>query len=237
MTRPATFELTEKKKDMIEIIAIWDRSGSMQGLVSDAIGGFNSFLEKEKKNSPDSRLTLVLFHDYWQVVEDGAKITAVAPLTRKSYVPQGCTALYDAIGDTMNSVGQRLDKTAPEARPNKVLVTIFTDGLENASTKYDSKQIQGMIKHQREVYSWEFLFLAANQDAIATGERIGVDPGAAVSVHASPAGYQKVGQTMAFAASAVAGNRGVHSLNVQKHYDANLEAEEQTKVSGLTPLT
>jgi hypothetical protein len=68
------------------------------------------------------RLTLVLFHDYWQVVEDGAKITAVAPLTQKSYVPQGCTALYDAIGDTMNSVGQRLDKTAPEARPNKVLV-------------------------------------------------------------------------------------------------------------------
>jgi len=80
MTRPATFELIEKKKNMIEIIAIWDRSGSMQGLVSDAIGGFNSFLEKAKKNSPDSRLTLVLFHDYWQVVEDGAKITAVAPL-------------------------------------------------------------------------------------------------------------------------------------------------------------
>src|SRR5258708_36058003 len=132
MTRPATFELTEKKKDMIEIIAIWDRSGSMQGLVSDAIGGFNSFLEKEKKNSPDSRLTLVLFHDYWQVVEDGAKITAVAPLTRKSYVPQGCTALYDAIADTMNPVGQRLGETAPSAPPNKAVVTIFTGGLGNA---------------------------------------------------------------------------------------------------------
>src|SRR5258708_24889820 len=107
----------------------------MQGRVSERIGGFNSFLEKEKRNSPDCRRTLVLFHGYWQVVEDGAKITAVAPLTQKSYVPQGCTALYDAIGDTMNSVGQRLDKTAPEARPNKVLVTIFTDGSANASTK------------------------------------------------------------------------------------------------------
>src|SRR5258707_15224735 len=128
MTRPATFELIEKKKNMIEIIAIWDRSGSMQGLVSDAIGGFNSFLEKEKKNSPDSRLTLVLFHDYWQVIEDGAKITPVAPLTRKSYVPQGCTAVYDAIGDTMNSGGQRLDKTAPESRPNKSLAKILSYG-------------------------------------------------------------------------------------------------------------
>ena len=222
---------------MIEIICIWDRSGSMQSLVSDAIGGFNSFLEKEKKNSPDSRLTLVLFHDYWEIVEDGAKITAVAPLNEKSYVPQGCTALYDTIGDTMNAVGQRLDKTAPEARPSKVLVAIFTDGLENASTKFSSKQIQEMIRHQREVYSWEFLFLAANQDAIATGERIGVDHSAAVNVQADPAGYRAVGQSMSFASAAVSGGACVASINVQKHYDANLEAEEQTKVSGLTPLT
>src|SRR5437870_3683304 len=136
---------------MIEIICIWDRSGSMQSLASDAIGGFNSFLEKEQKNSPDSRLTLVLFHDYWEIVQDGAKITAVEPLNEKSYVPDRCTALYDAIGDTVNSVSQRLEKTAPEDRPSKVLVAIFTDGLENASVKYSSKQIQGMIKSQREI--------------------------------------------------------------------------------------
>jgi hypothetical protein len=138
--------MKDEKQKMIEIIAIWDRSGSMQSLVSDAIGGFNSFLERQKKDAPDSRLTLVLFHDYWEIVEDGAKITAVAPLNEKSYVPDRCTALYDTLGDTLKQVTERLEKTAPEARPSKVLVAIFTDGLENASIKYSSKQIQDLIK-------------------------------------------------------------------------------------------
>src|SRR5260221_315459 len=141
MTRPATFELTEKKKNMIEIIAIWDRSGSMQSLVSDAIRGFYSF-------------------------------------------------------------------------------------LENAYTKFSSKQIQEMIRHQREVYSWEFLSLAANQDAIATGERIGVHQSAAVNVQAAPAGYRAVGHSMSFASAAVSEGACVASINMQRHYDANLKKEE-----------
>jgi len=214
---------------MIEIICIWDRSGSMQSLASDAIGGFNSFLEKEKKNSPDSRLTLVLFHDYWEIVQDGAKITAVEPLNEKSYVPDRCTALYDAIGDTLNSVSQRLEKTTPEDRPSKVLVAIFTDGLENASVKYSSKQIQGMIKSQREISNWEFLFLAANQDAIASGERIGIQRGGVVSATATPMGYHSVGRAISFASAAVSEGQDINSLDVQKHYDATLEEEEQKR--------
>jgi hypothetical protein len=214
---------------MIEIICIWDRSGSMQSLVSDAIGGFNSFLERQKKDAPDSRLTLVLFHDYWEIVEDGAKITAVAPLNEKSYVPDRCTALYDTLGDTLKQVSERLEKTAPEARPSKVLVAIFTDGLENASIKYSSKQIQDLIKCQREIHGWEFLFLAANQDTIATGESIGVHRTATVNVHATSLGYQNVGDAVSFATSGVAGGQSVDSLNVQKHYDATLEEEEQKR--------
>jgi hypothetical protein len=116
-----------------------------------------------------------------------------------------------------------------EARPSKVLVAIFTDGLENASTKFSSKQIQEMIRHQREVYSWEFLFLAANQDAIATGERIGVDPGAAVNVRADPAGYHAVSKTMSFASSAMSDPAcaSIPSLDIQKRYNEALEEEQK----------
>jgi hypothetical protein len=178
---------------------------------------------------PCRALSLTQSGDSIRSWQDGAKITAVEPLNEKSYVPDRCTALYDTIGDTLNSVSHRLEKTTPEDRRSKVLVAIFTDGLENASVKYSSKQIQGMIKSQREISNWEFLFLAANQDAIATGGSIGVHRSQAINVSATPIGYQNVGEAVSFATAGVAGGQNVDSLNVQKHYDARLEEEEQKR--------
>ena len=164
------------KKDFSEIICIIDRSGSMGSIRNDSIFGFNTFLQEQKKLPGEANLTLILFDDEYLVVHNNVNIQDVPELTEKTYVPRGWTALLDAIGKTIVTVGERLDKTPEENRPEKVIVAILTDGEENDSEEYTSKEkINEMITHQREKYNWQFIFLGANQDAFKTGGSLGIN--------------------------------------------------------------
>jgi len=145
----------------------------MNAMKDEAVGGINAFLESQRKLPGQAGLTLVLFDHEYIVVHDGVPIKNVPPLNNDTYVPRGTTALLDAIGRTINTIGERLDKTPKPERPGKVIVAILTDGLENASQEFKRKEIFKMIKHQREVYSWEFVFLGAKQDAISAVAKIG----------------------------------------------------------------
>ncbi|MBD3175682.1 MAG: hypothetical protein GF320_10915 [Armatimonadia bacterium] len=190
-------------KDYTEIICIIDKSGSMDAVRSDAIGGFNSFLAEQKGLPGEARLTLVLFDTQYRVVCDHEPIGDVKPLTPATYVPGGMTALYDAVVRSIDSVGERLAGMPEEERPAHVIMVILTDGLENSSTDYPgakgARAVRERIEHQRSTYSWEFVFLAANQDAVLTGGEMGVAANRASTFAADADGVQ-----MAFARSAQA---------------------------------
>ncbi len=162
------------RKNHCEIVCIIDRSGSMASIKQDAIGGFNTFIEGQKAVAGTANVTLVLFDDQYEVVYENVELSKVESLTEKTFVPRGMTALLDAIGKTINSVGERLSKTDEKDRPEKVMFCILTDGAENASTEFRKNIIKDMITHQREKYSWEFVFLAANQDAFTSADNIGI---------------------------------------------------------------
>lgn len=162
------------KKELTELVFILDRSGSMQSMASEAIRGFNAFLEEQKKLPGEVLLTLVLFDHEYQLIHNGKNIHAVENLDDNTYFPRGMTALLDSIGRTVDDVGKRLVGTPEEERPSKILIIILTDGMENASKDYTRSKINKMITHQKKKYSWEFLFLAANQDAISEGCSIGI---------------------------------------------------------------
>jgi len=163
------------KKGLSEIICIIDSSGSMDLIKNDAIGGFNSFLEEQKKLPGEATLTLIQFNTDYNVIHENKPLSDVNPISDKDYIPMGSTALLDAVGKTVDSTGRRLANTPEENRPEKVIVAILTDGQENASRSYDLSKISDMISHQKEKYSWEFIFLGANQDAFAEAAKIGID--------------------------------------------------------------
>ena len=184
------------KKEMVEIVCIVDRSGSMAAVRSDAVGGFNTFLEEQKKLPGEARLTLVLFNDSVDVVHLARPIAELEPFDERSYVPSGSTALLDAVGRTIDKVGQRLAATPEAERPGKVIVAILTDGEENASRKYDLKDVRERIRRQREVYKWEFVFLAANQDAFAEAEKLAIPQADAEAFVASAEGVRVASSKM-----------------------------------------
>ena len=178
------------RTDLTELICIIDRSGSMQSIRSDAIGGFNAFLEGQQKHPGEGRLTLALFnHDYERIYEN-VPLPEVPPLNEDSYVPGGTTALLDAIGRTLVDVGKRLSTTPEAERPGQVIVAILTDGLENASTDYTRERIAEIIDHQRTKYAWEFAFLAANQDAFQAAQKLSIDPADAMPFAPTKAGVR-----------------------------------------------
>lgn len=160
-------------KNLTEIIFLLDRSGSMGGLETDTIGGFNSFIEKQKQMKGQTIVTTVLFDDRYEILYNGADAKDVV-LTNKEYYVRGNTALLDAVGKTILDVGGRLSKTNEDQRPCKVIFLITTDGLENASREFNYKKIKELIGHQQEKYSWEFIFLGANIDAIKEAGYIGI---------------------------------------------------------------
>ena len=160
--------------NLTELVFILDRSGSMAGLEKDTIGGYNSFIEKQKSEEGEANLSTILFDSQYDLLHDRVNIKSVAPLTEKEYFVRGMTALIDALGIAIDAIGRRLSATPENERPGKVLFVITTDGLENASRKYTADKVREMIKHQRDVYKWEFLFLGANIDAVATAQNLGI---------------------------------------------------------------
>lgn len=188
--------------ELTEIAMVLDRSGSMASMRLEAQNGFNAFLESQQKLPGDARLTLVLFDHEYIVEHNGVPVSEICPLDEHTYVPRGTTALLDAIGRTINTIGERLDKTPELERAGKVLIVVLTDGLENASQEFERAQIMSMIKRQREVYSWEFLFLGANQDAIQAGSAIGIAPACSVTFDETPGGMAAAFTAIACASAA-----------------------------------
>ena len=160
------------KKDLTEIVIVLDESGSMSSCKSDTIGGFNEFLSTQKKIKGEANVTLVKFSDYYKVVNDGTALEHVSPLNESNYTPSYSTALLDAVGRTINSVGNRLSTLPEDQRPEKVIFAVITDGYENASKEFKREKIFEMVTHQKTKYNWEFLFLGADIDA--WGKEIGI---------------------------------------------------------------
>lgn len=167
-------------QDLAEIACVIDRSGSMQRVRDDAIGGFNSFLHEQKQESGQANLTLVLFNHEYEIVHSGRDLQQAPELTKDTYVPQGTTAMLDAVGRTIDDIGNRLASMNEDERPHKVIVAILTDGLENASKDYTRDRIKKMIAHQQEHYGWEFFFLAANMDAVREAKGINISAACAI---------------------------------------------------------
>lgn len=157
-----------------EIIIVLDRSGSMESVKTDTIGGFNAFLKRHKEEAKGEVLiTLAQFDDRYDIMYSGSPVWNAPLLTSETYVPRGMTALYDAVGRTINEIGSRLSKTPEYDRPSKIIFVILTDGHENSSKEFTQSRVQELIKHQTEKYSWQFVFLGADQDAFQ-GKSVGV---------------------------------------------------------------
>jgi hypothetical protein len=160
--------------NLTEIAFILDRSGSMQLMAETAVSSFNHLLHTQQEQPGDARLSLVLFDDVCEVPFDSAPISGVPGLDATTYLPRGTTALLDAIGLTIDRLGEKLSATPESERPGQVIIAILTDGLENASRQYTWKDVAKRIDHQTKVYQWKFLFLGANLDAILTGEKMNI---------------------------------------------------------------
>ena len=176
------------KKNLTEIVFILDRSGSMAGLEGDTIGGFNSMIEKQKKEPGEAFVSTVLFDNETEVIHDRVDIKKIELLTDRDYYVCGCTALLDAVGGAIHHIGNVHKYAREEDRPEKTLFVITTDGMENASRKYSYDRVKMMIQRQQEKYGWEFIFLGANIDAAKEAARFGISEDRAVNYRADSTG-------------------------------------------------
>lgn len=172
-----------------ELIIIIDRSGSMHGLEADVIGGFNSLIEKQKEEGETS-VTTVFFNDQFSLIHECVDIKEVKPLDKRSYIPTGCTALLDAIGNAIGLIKSKHAKLTEEELPKHTIFSIMTDGLENASKEFSYKKIKDMIELQKKC-GWDFIFQAANIDTEYEAHRLGIDADMAVSFDTSSEGVKQ----------------------------------------------
>lgn len=180
------------KKSLTEMVFILDRSGSMCGLEKDTVGGFNSLIEKQKKEDGEAFVSTVLFDDRTEVLHDRVPLDMVEPLSEKQYYVRGSTALLDAVGRAIHHIGNIHKYARKEDVPEHTIFVITTDGMENASREYTSQQIKDMISTSRQKYGWEFLFLGANIDAVTTAESYGIPPCMAANYNADEEGTQVI---------------------------------------------
>lgn len=175
-------------KNKTYIYAVLDKSGSMSQILDDSIGGFNHFLNEQKALPNECEMSIKLFNQSCSTIVEHTDLQKVQPLTRETYSVDGMTALYDAIGSSIDELSAYLSKLNEEDRPNKVLIVILTDGQENSSKEYTSSKVSDMIKVQREGYNWEFIFLAANQDALSVADSINISKGNSLNFNFSASG-------------------------------------------------
>ena len=188
------------KKNLTEMVFILDKSGSMAGLEADTIGGFNSMIERQKKEPGEALVSTVLFSNESRVIHDRVDIRRIEPLTDRQYYVDGCTALIDAIGGAIHHIGNVHKYARDEDRPEHTIFIITTDGMENASHRYDSDEVKKMVERQKNKYGWEFLFLGANIDAVETAKHFGIGSDRAVRFHNDRKGvalnYETVSRTV-----------------------------------------
>lgn len=178
-------------KNLTEIIFLLDRSGSMGGLETETIDGFNAFIENQRQLDGKTIVTAILFDDAYEIVWNGVDASEIK-LTDKQYYVRGMTAFLDAVGKTIVDVGRRLSKTHEEERPSKVIVVITTDGMENASREFTYSKVKELVKRQQEKYNWEFIFLGANMDAAQEANNIGIAGEDAYSFEATKDGLHEM---------------------------------------------
>lgn len=179
-----------------ELVFILDRSGSMAGLEADTIGGFNSMIEKQKKQDGKCYVSTVLFDDRIEVVHDRVELHSVNKMTEDDYFVRGCTALIDAIGSSIRHIANIHKYARPEDVPQNTMFVITTDGMENASHQFSSDEVKRMIKKEKEKYGWEFIFIGANIDAVETAKQFGIGSDRAVNYHADSKGTEVLYNTV-----------------------------------------
>ena len=193
----------EKKNNITELVFIIDRSGSMSGLEKDTIGGFNSMIEKQRKEEGECYVSTVLFDHETKVLHDRVRLSEVRPMTEEDYTVRGTTALIDALGGAIHHIGNIHKYARPEDVPAHTMFVITTDGMENASRRYTSDQVKQKIERQKEKYGWEFIFVAANIDAVETAKSFGISEDRAVNYHADKQGTACVYNAVSDAVCAV----------------------------------
>ena len=199
---------------MIELVFILDKSGSMEGLEKDTIGGFNSMIERQKKEAGEAYVSTILFNEESKVIHDRVSIKDLPRLTEEEYYVEGCTALLDAVGGAIRRIGTIHKSARKEDVPDKTLFVITTDGMENASRRYGYREVKGLITKQRDKYGWEFIFLGANIDAEGEGEKFGIRREMAVKYHSDEKGTELNYRVIGDAISYVRRNKG----RVDKHW-------------------
>ncbi len=188
------------RKGLTEVVFILDRSGSMSGLEADTIGGFNSMIEKQKREDGEAYISAVLFDDLTEVLYDRVPVERVEPMNDRQYYVRGCTALLDALGGAIHHIANVHKYARPEDIPEKTLFIITTDGMENSSRRYTYGRVKDMVEHEKEKYGWEFLFLGANIDAIDVAGRFGIGADRALNYECDSIGtalnYQVLSDTI-----------------------------------------
>ena len=221
------------RKNLTEVVFILDRSGSMSGLETDTIGGFNSMIQKQNMEAGQALISTVLFNNYSKVLYDRADVQKIPQMTEADFFVHGCTALLDAIGGAIHHIGNVHKYARPEDVPEHTIFIIMTDGMENASHIYSSDKVKQMIERQKEKYGWEFLFLGANIDAIETAGHFGIDADKAANYQCDGEGTALNYEVLNDAISAVRCNAALDS-NWKKRIDKDYEKRGQhTRVSSV----
>ena len=195
--------MKQHQNNLTELVFILDRSGSMAGLESDTVGGFNAMIEKQRRAEGECLVSTVLFDDESVVLHDRIPLADVPRMTADDYAVRGCTALIDALGGAIHHIGNIHKYARREDVPTHTLFVITTDGMENASRRYTSEKVKRMIERQKERYGWEFLFIGANIDAVETAARYGIDRDRAVNYHADGKGTRVMYEAISAAVGAV----------------------------------
>ena len=196
------------KNNLTELVFIIDKSGSMSGFESDTVGGFNSVIEKQRAEKGRVLVSTVLFNNYSEVIHDRVPIEEIKPMTAENYRVGGCTALLDAIGGAIHHIGNIHKYARPEDVPEKTIFLITTDGMENASQQYGSDKVKEMIRKREEENGWEFVFVAANIDAVNTAASIGIRRERAANYRQDSEGTEMMYCAMSEAVSSY--RRGAH---------------------------
>lgn len=214
------------RKGFTEIVFILDRSGSMSGLEKDTIGGFNSLIEKQKKEQGQCVVSTVLFDYESQVIHDRVDINKIQPLTDREYFARGSTALLDAVGGAIHHIGNVHKYARREDRPEKTLFVITTDGMENASRHYTYEKVKQMVERQKNRYGWEFIFLGANIDALETACSFGIDKDMAVDFRNDSRGTQLNYQVLSDTIKAV---RSAPQKAVNRQWKSRIEEDYRNR--------
>lgn len=220
------------RKGLTEVVFVLDRSGSMRGLEADTIGGFNSLIERQRKEDGEAYISVVLFDDQCEVLYDRVPIEKIELMNDRQYYVRGCTALLDAIGGAIHHIGNVHRYAREEDRPEKTLFIITTDGMENASRRYTYQKVKEMVELEKERYGWEFMFLGANMDAMEVAGQFGISADRAVNYECDSVGTRNNFKVLAESVSAFRRSRSKAEMSAAMDLCAEAIREDYEKRHG-----